>query len=67
LYEWKPTTARLAGRPKFRWENDIKEALRIMRVNNWTICIRDGVNERKQLRRPKLSNGEVVAPEEEEE
>jgi hypothetical protein len=41
--------------------------LRIMRVNNWTVCIQDGPNGKNQLRRPKLSNGEVVAPEEEEE
>jgi len=38
-----------------------------MRVNNWTICIQAGVNGRERLRRPKLSNGEVVAPEEEKE
>ena len=25
LYEWKPIPTRLAGRPKIRWENDIKE------------------------------------------
>jgi len=31
---------KLAGRSKIGWENDIKEALRIMRVNNWTMCIR---------------------------
>jgi hypothetical protein len=54
----------LAGRPKIGWENIIKEAVRIMRVNNWTVCIQNGVDGRKQLGRPKLSNGEVVAPEE---
>jgi hypothetical protein len=31
---WKPITTRLAGRPKIRWENDIKEDLRIMKINN---------------------------------
>jgi hypothetical protein len=25
LYEWKPIPTRLAGRPKIRWENDVKE------------------------------------------
>jgi hypothetical protein len=30
---------RLAGRPKLRWENDIKEDLRIMKINNRTECI----------------------------
>jgi hypothetical protein len=29
LYEWKLLPIRLAGRPTIRWENDIKEGLRI--------------------------------------
>jgi len=33
LYEWKPIPTRLAGRQKIRWENDIKEDLRIMNFN----------------------------------
>jgi len=53
ICKWKPISARLAGRPKIGWENIIKEALRIMRVNNWTMCIQDGVNGRKHLRRQK--------------
>jgi hypothetical protein len=36
LYEWNPISARLAERPRIRWENDIKEDLRIMKINNWT-------------------------------
>jgi len=34
----------LAGRPKLRWENDIK-GLRIMEINKWTWikCIQDRV------------------------
>jgi len=47
LYEWKPISTRLAGRPKVRWENDIKEDLRIMKINNWTKCIQDRVKWRK--------------------
>jgi len=30
LHEWKPTSTRLAGSPKTRCENDIKEDLRIV-------------------------------------
>jgi hypothetical protein len=47
LYEWKPISARLVGRPKVRRGNDIKEVVGIMRVNNWAICIQDGVNGRR--------------------
>jgi hypothetical protein len=32
---WKPTSKRLAGRPKIRWEKDMKEDLRIMNINSW--------------------------------
>ena len=35
LYEWKLITTSLAGRPKIRWENDTKENLRIMKINNY--------------------------------
>jgi len=31
LYEWKP---------KITWENNVKEDLSIMKMNNWTRCIR---------------------------
>jgi len=34
----------LAGTPKIRWENGIKEELRSMKINNWTKCIQDQVN-----------------------
>jgi len=34
LYEWKLISTRLAGRPKIRWKNYIKENLRIMETNN---------------------------------
>jgi len=30
LYEWKQISTRFTGRPKIRWENVIKECLRIM-------------------------------------
>jgi hypothetical protein len=33
LYEWKPVSPRLAGRPKIRWENNINEDLKIMTIH----------------------------------
>jgi hypothetical protein len=60
---WKPITTRLAGRPKTRWEKDMKEDLRNMIINNRKNASRTVLNER--MRRPKLSDNEVVAPEEE--
>jgi hypothetical protein len=39
LYERQP----ISTRPKLKWENDIKGVLRILKINNWTICIQDRV------------------------
>lgn len=36
LYEQKPISPRLAGRPKIRWENDINEDLKIMTITRQT-------------------------------
>ena len=34
---------KFAERPKIRWENDIKEDIRIMKINNWRECVQDRV------------------------
>jgi len=46
LYALKLICTRLAGRPKVGWQNDIKD-LRILKINNWTKCVRDQLNGRK--------------------
>lgn len=43
LYERQPISTRLAGRPKIIWENDMKEDLRNMKINNWTKFIEEWV------------------------
>jgi hypothetical protein len=35
LYVWKLMSTSLAGRPEIRRENDTKENLRIIKMNNW--------------------------------
>jgi hypothetical protein len=52
-----------AGRPKIRWENDIKEDLRIMEINGQ--CIQDWVKWKAVVEKSKTFNV-VVAPDEEE-
>jgi hypothetical protein len=39
--EWKPISTGPQGRPKLRWENNIKNDLKEMKLNNWRICIQD--------------------------
>jgi hypothetical protein len=38
-----PISIRLAGRPKIRWENDMKGDLRITKIGNSTKFIQDRV------------------------
>jgi hypothetical protein len=64
-YEWKPTSTRPQGRPKFMWENDISNDLKEMKVNNWRICIQDRYRWKSVVRRPRLLIYEVVVPEDE--
>jgi hypothetical protein len=41
VYEWTPMSTRSLGRPKNRWEDDVKNDVKSMRINNWKDCIRN--------------------------
>jgi len=34
IYKWKPHTTRPKGRPTLRWDDDVRDDLRKMGVNN---------------------------------
>jgi hypothetical protein len=36
IYKWKPFASRLIGRPKKRWEGDVRKDLQTMKIKNWT-------------------------------
>jgi len=57
-------STRLAGRPKIRWENDVKEDLRIMKINGQ--CIQDWCKWKAVVEKAKTFSV-VVAPDEDEE
>ena len=44
IYKWKPYATRLKGRPRERWEDDVRNDLRKMGVSNW----KQRTQERKQ-------------------
>ncbi|PSN30977.1 hypothetical protein C0J52_24736 [Blattella germanica] len=38
IYKWKPIASRTSGRPKNRWEDDIMNDIKRLKINNW-ICV----------------------------
>jgi hypothetical protein len=41
VYKWKPMLTRPLGRPKNRWEADIINDMKKLKIKNWTSCIQD--------------------------
>jgi hypothetical protein len=41
IFNWKPLTSRSQGRPKYRWEDNIKENISQMKIKNWIACAQD--------------------------
>jgi hypothetical protein len=41
MYKWKPFTRRPVGRPKSRWEDDVRNDLRKMKLLNWAEQVQD--------------------------
>jgi hypothetical protein len=56
VYEWKPTSTRPQGRPKLRWENDIKNDLKEIKLNDWRICIQDRNKWKRTVEKTKTFN-----------
>jgi hypothetical protein len=41
IYNWKPMLTRPQGRPKNRWEDDIRNYTKKLKIKNWTSCFQD--------------------------
>jgi hypothetical protein len=41
VYECKPMLIQPLGRPKNRWEDDIRNDVKKLKIKNWTSCIQD--------------------------
>jgi hypothetical protein len=64
IYKWKPMLTRPLGRPKNRWEGEIINYMKKLKIKYWTSCIQD--RNKWKVRGPKYSKNEVVASKEEE-
>jgi len=41
VYKWKPMLTKPLGRPKNRWEDDIRNDIKKLKIKDWTSCIQD--------------------------
>jgi len=41
IYKWKPLASRPKGRPKNRWEDDVRMDLQKMKIKNWKGSVLD--------------------------
>jgi len=55
IYSWKPISKRPTGRPKIRWEDDVKKDIQRLKGPNWKTLVHDR-RRWKWLRRPKHCN-----------
>jgi hypothetical protein len=39
IFNWIPLTKRSQGRPKYRWEDNIKQAICDLKIKNWIACV----------------------------
>ena len=66
VYKWKPMLTPPLGRPKNRWEDDIGNYMKKLKIKNWTSYIQDHSEWKLYIEKTKISNIDVVVPKEEE-
>jgi hypothetical protein len=55
VFSWKTLTKRSQGRPKYRWEDNIKQDIFQTKIKKWEPVSRIRGNLKRSLRRPKFS------------
>jgi hypothetical protein len=41
VHSWKPISKRPVGRPKTRWEDDVRKDVQKLKVKNWKTIVQD--------------------------
>ena len=56
VHKWKPMLTRPLGRQKNRWEDDIRNNMKKLKINNQTSCIQDRSNWKFCIEKAKTFN-----------
>jgi len=57
LLDWKPIGIRPVGRPRQRWQEDVMEDVKKLKLKNWKERAKDRRTGERWLRRGKPTNG----------
>jgi hypothetical protein len=60
IYKWKPFTGRPVGMPKSRWEDDVRNDLKKMKLIKWAEQVQDRLKWKDFVEKAKTTR--VVAP-----
>ena len=53
IYKWQPLATRPVGRPKNRWDDDVKNDLRKMKITKWSELAHDCLEWKKIIEKAK--------------
>jgi hypothetical protein len=54
IHSWKPISKRPIGRPKARWENDVRKDIQKLKVPNWKTFVQDRRRWKEMVEKAKL-------------
>jgi len=54
VYKWKVISTQPQGRPKNRWEDDIRNDMKKLNIKNWISCIQDHNKWKSYVKRAKI-------------
>jgi len=54
IHKWKPFTRRPIGRSKSRWEDDVRNDLKKMKLIKWTEQVQDRLKRKEVVEKPRL-------------
>jgi hypothetical protein len=58
IHSWKPISRRPIGRPKIRWEDDVRKDIQKLKVPNWKVLVQDRRRRKELVERAKTLHKE---------